>query len=418
MHYLTKKAALSAALVGASFAGTAQAEITFTKDVMPILQENCQTCHRPSGINLSGMVAPMSLMTYEEVRPWAKAMVKAVNEKVMPPWDASEKYHGVFRNERTLTEEEIATLNNWVAQGAKRGNPQDAPAPIKFSETGWNFGQPDLVVDFPEPFFVKDEVEDLYENITTQLTDEQLPTDRWIRSVEFKPGSDVVHHIIGHVTSKEHAGDTSRGMIGGNAPGADQSQWPEGYGIEIKKGSAVTFAMHYHKESGPGTGKWDSSQIGFQFHEEGATVSHPVTIFPVAHGAFEIPPHAKRWKVGASHTFEEDTIVLSMLPHMHLRGTEAKYTAFYPDGTSEQLLHVPNWDFNWQTGYDYADPRTLPAGTRVEMEFWYDNSDERGAAAGFDSSEAIRFGGPTTDEMDLAWMTVAPKKAVEMPSGD
>jgi hypothetical protein len=306
-------------------------------------------------------------------------------------------------------------LTSWVGQGAPRGNPQDAPAPVQFPDTGWNFGKPDLIVDFPEPFFVKDEVQDLYQNITTKLTDEQLPTDRWIRSVEFKPGSDVVHHIIGHAAAGDAAGDTSRGMIGGNAPGADQSQFPEGYGIKLKKGSSITFALHYHKEAGPGTGRWDSSQIGLQFQPEGAKVTHPVTIFPVSHGGFEIPPHNAHWKVGASHTFEDDTIVLSMLPHMHLRGTEAKYTAFYPDGTTEVLLNVPQWDFNWQTGYDYAQKKVIPAGTRVEMEFWYDNSDARGEAVGFDSSKAIRFGGPTTDEMDLAWITVAPKKEKEIP---
>lgn len=404
-----------AGALSVAFAGGAGAEVTFTKDVLPILQENCQTCHRPSGTNLSGMIAPMSFMTYEEVRPWSKAIVKAVTEKVMPPWDASPEFHGVFRNERTLTDEEIATIAAWVQQGAKRGNPDDAPAPISFPETGWNFGEPDLVVDFPEPFFVKDEIEDLYENITTILSDEQLPEDRWIRSIEFKPGSEIVHHIIGHATSKEHAGDTTRGMLGGNAPGADQSEWPAGYGIFLPKGSAITFAMHYHKEPGPGTGRWDSSQIGMQFHPKDMKVTHPVTIFPISYGAFEIPPHHKNWKVGSSHTFEEDTVLLSMLPHMHLRGTKAKYTAFYPDGTSELLLDVPNWDFNWQTGYDLAEPKTLPAGTRVEMEFWYNNSEEQAALAGFNPNQAIRFGGPTTDEMDLAWMTVAPKAEQEFP---
>ncbi len=415
MHQAPRLAALWVALAGASFAGAASAEITFNKDVLPILQQNCQTCHRPSGTNLSGMVAPMSLMTYEEVRPWAKAMVKAVNEKVMPPWDAAEHFNGVFSNERTLTAGEIAILNDWINQGAKRGNPQDAPAPIHFADTGWNFGNPDLVVDFPEPFFVKDEVQDLYENITTKLTAAQLPADRWIRSVEFKPGSDVVHHIIGHASTGGAAGDTSRGMIGGNAPGADQAQWDDGFGMLLKKDSAITFALHYHKEAGPGTGKWDSSQIGLQFHPEGSKVTHPVTTYPIGHGGFEIPPNHAHWKVGASHTFDEDTLLLNMLPHMHLRGAAAKYTAYYPDGATELLLDVPQWDFNWQTGYNYKVHKNLPAGTRIEMEFWFNNSAERGEAAGFNSNEAIRFGGPTTDEMDLAWITVAPKKEQEIP---
>lgn len=415
---LTSTMAAAVAVLATSVSAVAEvpAKPTFTKDVLPILQENCQTCHRPAGTNLSGMIAPMSLITYQEVRPWAKAMAKAVEAKTMPPWDASEKYHGVFSNERTLTQDEIATISKWVEQRAPRGNPADAPEPMKFSETGWNFGEPDLVVDFDEPFFVPDEIQDLYENITVQLTEEQLSEDRWIRSIEFKPGSEVVHHIIGHAHAPAGVevgdGRNTRGMLGGNAPGADQTELPEGYGIKLHKGSSITFAMHYHKESGPGTGMLDSSQIGMQLHEPGADVQHPVEISTVSHGAFTIPPHYKKWKVGGARVFEEDITLLSILPHMHLRGVEAKYTAFYPDGTSEQLLHVPEWDFNWQTGYEFAVHRELPAGTRMEMEFWFDNSETQAEKGGFNPNRAISFGGPTTDEMDLAWMTFAPTNPV------
>ena len=392
------------------------AKPTFTKDILPILQENCQTCHRPAGLNLSGMIAPMSLMTYQEVRPWAKSIAKAVNAKTMPPWDASDKYDGVFHNERTLTQDEIDTISKWVEMRAPRGNPADSPEPIEFSNTGWNFGEPDLVVGFDEPFFVPDEIQDLYENITVEITEEQMSKDNWISGIEFKPGSEVVHHIIGHAHAP--AGDhdrndqNTRGMLGGNAPGADESTWPEGYGIELKKGSKITFAMHYHKESGPGTGMFDSSEIGFQFHDDDVVVEHPIEISTVSHGAFTIPPHAERWKVGGARILDEASTLLSILPHMHLRGTEARYTAFYPDGTSEELLHVPNWDFNWQTGYEFKEPKLLPAGTRMEMEFWFDNSETQAAKAGFNPNRAISFGGPTTDEMDLAWMTFAPTNPV------
>jgi mono/diheme cytochrome c family protein len=412
IHKLVATAA-AAFVVGAMPAmAEVPAKPTFTKDVLPILQENCQTCHRPAGTNLSGMIAPMSLITYQEVRPWAKAISKAVDNKQMPPWHANEKTHGVFANERTLTQDEIATIVKWVEMRAPRGNPADAPEPMEFSNTGWNFGEPDLVVDFPEPFFVPDDIQDLYKNITTEITEEQMPSDRWIRSIEFKPGSEVVHHIIGHANSKNNAGDETRGMLGGNAPGADQSEFPDGFGIQLHKGSHITFAMHYHKESGAGTGMYDSSQIGFQFHDEGAEVTHPIEISTISHGAFTIPPHHKKWKVGSSRTFHEDTLLLNMLPHMHLRGTEAIYTAFYPDGSSEQLLHVPAYDFNWQTGYDYEIMKDIPAGTRIEMEFWFDNSETQAEKGGFNPARAISFGGPTTDEMDLAWITIAPKKEV------
>ena len=386
---------------------------TFSKDILPILQENCQTCHRPSGIDLSGMIAPMSFMTYQEVRPWAKSIAKAVESKTMPPWDASEKYHGVFKNERSLTSDEIETIVSWVKQRAPRGNPKDAPEPIQFSDSGWNFGEPDLVIDFDEPFFVPDDVQDLYEKITVELTEDLLPETRWIRGTEFKMGSEVVHHIIAYANSPENSGDETRGMIGGNAPGTEQSVYPEGYGIKLDKGTHVTFALHYHKESGPGTGTFDSSQIGLLFHEKDAVVEHPLELSTVAHGAFQIPPHHERWKVGGSRTFKEGITIISILPHMHLRGTEAKYTAVYPDGTSEELLHVPAYDFNWQTGYEFEEAKKLPPGSRIEMEFWFDNSEGRAELAGINPDRAVSFGGPTTDEMDLAWMTFAPTKPVK-----
>src|SRR5690606_32955566 len=144
-------------------------------------------------------------------------------------------------------------------------------------------------------------------------------------------------------------------------------------------------------------------------------IDHPVSIYPIAHGQFEIPPHHPRWKVGASETFKEDTYLLGLMPHTHLRGTAARYTAFYPDGTVEELLDVPNYDFNWQIGYKCREMKVLPTGTRIEMELWYDNTEENAAENGFNANRAVRFGGPTTDEMDLAWITVAPKAPV---SGD
>lgn len=420
---MTTASAIAAGLLLA-VPGWSEERVTFTKDVLPILQENCQTCHRPSGANISGMIAPMSLMTYEEVRPWAKSIVRAIDSGEMPPWHASEKHAGVFRNERSMTQEEIDTINTWVEQRAPRGNPSDAPAAMEFPETGWNLGNPDLIVDFPEPYFVEDEVEDLYHNITVQLTEEQLPTDEWIKAIEFKPGSDVVHHIIGYASTRELTGaETEEGaetrdgvMLGGNAPGTEHAAYPDGFGIKLAKGSYLTFAMHYHKESGPGTGVWDSSQMGMKFAEE--EVTHPVDIGNIDHGSFEIPPGVKDWRVGGSMFFNEDTWVLSLMPHMHLRGKSAIYTAYYPDGTSEVLLDVPEYDFNWQTQYEFKEMKMLPAGTRVQMELHYDNSPEKAAAIGFNSERAVRFGGPTTDEMDLAWFTIAPVEPVKMSAAD
>lgn len=383
--------------------------VTFTKDILPILQENCQTCHRASGANLSGMVAPMSFMNYQETRPWAKAIAKVVESREMPPWKATSATHGVFKNERVLTDDEIALIGHWAKTGAKRGNPDDAPAPVEWKDTeGWSIGEPDLVIDFPEPFWVEDDVRDLYQNIEVVLTKEMLPEDRYIKGIQYKPSSEVVHHIIGYSSAPEAEtngdGDRlGRTQLGGMAPGTDPNMLPAGFGILLKAGSKITLQMHYHKEAGPGTGSWDSSQMAMVFHDE--EVSHPITIEPIAYGNFEIPPHQKAWRVGARETFEKPIIITSLMPHMHLRGSAAKYVAHYPDGTTETLLDVPQYDFNWQIDYFYKEPKYIPAGSSIEVEMHFDNSEDRASYTYIDPNRAVKFGGPTTDEMDLMWMT-------------
>jgi mono/diheme cytochrome c family protein len=408
--------ALALGFAGVASAADSGAQVTFTKDVLPILQENCQDCHRPSGKNMSGMVAPMSFMSYEEVRPWAKAIARVVVEKKMPPWHASEAQHGIYRNERVLSPEEITTLTSWVAQNAPRGNPQDAPAPIQYRE-GWYMGEPDLIVKFPEPFFVKDEVVDLYQDISVTMTRDMIPEDNWIKKMEFQPGSEVVHHIIAYASKKGEQGQMMRRVhLGGLAPGTDPADYPEGYGKSLPMDSVITFQMHYHKESGPGTGRYDDSVMALQFHDE--PVEHQVTTSPIAHGNFEIPPYHKDWKVGGARTFGEDIDLLALMPHTHLRGCYAKYTAFYPDGTTELLLEVPKYDFNWQTNYSFKEIKKIPAGTRIEWEVHYDNSKENGELNGFNPAEAVRFGQPTTDEMDLGWMSYSPSKGGAAASDD
>ena len=209
MKGLAKVALLGAvALVvaGTMPAFAADERITFTKDILPILQENCQDCHRPAGKNMSGMIAPMSLMTYQEVRPWAKAIARVSTSREMPPWDAAPQHHGEFSNENTLTEAQIATIVAWVEQRAPRGNPTDAPEPKVFPE-GWSMGEPDIVMSFPEPFFVEDDVQDLYHNVTFTIPEDKVSEDKWIKAIEFQPGSEVVHHIIAYVSDPEAYAD-------------------------------------------------------------------------------------------------------------------------------------------------------------------------------------------------------------------
>ncbi|MFP6583411.1 MAG: alkyl hydroperoxide reductase [Candidatus Hydrogenedentota bacterium] len=375
------------------FAASAAEKVTFTKDVLPILQENCQICHRPEGANLGGMVAPMAFTTYQEVRPWAKAIAKAVSNRDMPPWDATAEFHGVFENERTISQAAIDTIVAWAEQGAARGSLADAPEPLKFPDTdGWQIGEPDLVVSMPERYFVEDDVEDLYVTFQTDVTEEMLSEDRWLKAIEFRPGSSVVHHII------------SDGL-GGIAPGNDPSVMREGFSSMMRAGTKVNWQMHYHKEPGPGTGVWDQSRVGLNFYPKDFQPEHQIHGNVMGKMDFRIPAGKARHTETVSTTFKDDIMLLSYTPHMHLRGVAAKYTATYPDGSQEVVLDVPQYDFNWQTSYKYAEPKILPKGTSLEVAMTWDNSPENETNP--DPTQTVTFGQPTTDEMMFGFVSYA-----------
>jgi hypothetical protein len=201
--------------------------------------------------------------------------------------------------------------------------------------------------------------------------------------------------------------------IGGLAPGAEPRLMQEGYGVLLRKGSELRVSMHYHKEAGPGTGVYDQTKMGFFFYPKGAEVK-PVNIAPIGNMDFEIPPGQGKWVVGMAQTFERPITILNYLPHMHLRGAAAEYTAFYPDGRSEVLLSVPRYDYNWQLAYEYPVPRTLPAGTRIEVKMVFDNSTNN--LSNPDPAKAIRFGLETTAEMALGWMYWAEETGTQTSS--
>jgi hypothetical protein len=400
---------------------------TFYRDVLPLLQENCQECHRAAGTNYGGLVAPMALTTYEETRPWAKAIVRQVESGEMPPWDADRRHHGVFANERSLDESEIATLVRWAASGAPAGDPAAAPPPKVFAnQDGWMIGEPDLVLPMPQPFTVGDDVADLYTAFYVDLDDSQLPEDMWITGFQCKPGSAIVHHFNAHILAPvdgklpafggfpkegELAPPGAGQYIGGTASGTDANVFPEGFGLLLKKGSRVTFDVHYHKEPGPGTAVTDLSHIGFKLTSTppkrqlgtGAAGRGPLAVYTIA-----IPPGATDYKLGpVSRTFPNAVDIFALMPHMHMRGSAATFEAFYPDGTSEVLLHVPRYDFGWQTVYRYRVLKRIPAGTRIEFTAWYENTEERGARFGFDPEQTVTFGPESTDEMMMGFVSAA-----------
>ena len=324
----------------------------------------------------------------------------------MPPWHATEKFHGIFRNERSLTQDEIDTIVRWVANGAPKGDAADAPEPLVFRDSKWWLGEPDMIVKLPEPLWVGDEVVDWQPNVCIELTDDVFPENRYLRAVECRPGSDVVHHVVINTTDPGGAGDeisrVAGKLIGGLAPGDEPSMAHDGFGTLLRKGTTLRVNMHYNKEAGPGTGVYDQTEIGFYFWPKDQLVRE-VNNAPIGLFDFEIPPGQKDWLVGMARTFDRPFSVLSLLPHMHVRGTAAEFVAYYPDGTREQLLDVPRYDYNWQTSYEHPEPRQFPAGTRIEVKMRFDNSTNNESNP--DPETAIRFGLTTTaDEMALGFM--------------
>lgn len=391
---------------------------TFHRDVLPILQERCQVCHREGGNDIAGMVAPMAFASYQEVRPWAKAISRVVTSRVMPPWDATDVTLGQFSNERVMTDEERAIVARWVATGAVPGDPSDAPEPKVFAEKkGWLLGEPDLVVSLPEPYWVADDIQDDQPRINFTITAEMLPEPRWIRGIEIKPDSRNVHHAVARALAPAWGDRPAEQFSAGSiAAGEDPIVYPEGFGNLLRPGTEISISMHYFKEVGPGTGFYDRSSIGFFFHPKDDEVKYTVARGGIGTWGWEIPPGHPQWRVGSSQIYDRDTVLISLHPHMHFRGASMKYTAFYPDGTAEVLLDVPEYDYAWQTQYTYAAPKYLPRGTRVEVIATYDNSERRKERYPvIDIGRAVDFGARSVDEMYIPFIEWAEIDEADAP---
>ncbi|HIF05790.1 MAG TPA: hypothetical protein EYQ64_02235 [Gemmatimonadetes bacterium] len=375
-------------------AAATDAAPTFYADVLPILQQNCQTCHREAGTNMGGMIAPWPLVTYEDAAPRARRMASAVQVGRMPPWSAAAWHKGTFENERVLEEEEKATLLAWAEEGAPAGNHDDAPPTPAFlmaemnSDLEWTLGEPDLILSFDQEYCLDDDLRDIYVDIPLHLSAEQLPQDRWIKSVEYRNGP-AVHHIVGGV--------------GGLVPGAAPRVYEDGYGRLLRAGPRdINFNMHYNKTPGPGTAVCSNVKVGITFKEPGDVIRHVtggngLFIRPIA-----IPAGASSYSASREYVFEEDVEILSFMPHMHLRGKAAQYEITYPDGRHETLLHVPNYAFNWQHTYRFAEPPFVPEGSTLRFTLWWDNSENNPNNP--DPTADVRWGRPTHAEMSQGYM--------------
>jgi hypothetical protein len=401
------------AICGAQNAGVST-KPTFYKDVLPILQDHCQACHR------SGEVAPMPLLTYEQTRPWAGAMAHAAEMKMMPPWFVDPRF-GHFSNDASLTPQQTATISRWAKSGAPAGDPQDAPIPRKWTE-GWNLPQPDLVVKMPKPVLIpaSGEIEYTYEIVPTHFAE-----DRWVQMSEFRPGSPAhVHHAVVYIrppdsawlrhasvgapftastltdpVERRQAHETTSDLLLVYAPGSSPDQWPDRMAKFVPAGSDLVFQMHYTTN---GTVDQDQTSIGLIFAK--APPKQRVITLQLNNHALIIPPGADDFRVEVQGTLPHDATLLSLFPHMHLRGKRFEYDIVRDDGTVEVLLRV-NYHFHWQLSYRLAEPRMLKAGTKLRAIAWYDNS--KNNPHNPDPDKTVTWGDQTSDEMMVGFFDVA-----------
>jgi hypothetical protein len=395
-----------------AFAAT---ETTFHKDVEPILQKACQECHRP------GEIGPMPLLTFDQVRPWAKGMKTAVLKGTMPPWPADSHY-GKFSNDRSLTKAEIDTLVAWVDGGTKEGNKADAPKPRTWVE-GWNISKPDAVVEMPTTFKMpaSGEVEYQYIVVATGFTE-----DKWISQVEIRPSNrTVVHHAVifirepGNPWMKEatpgvpfvptvkSAGQRFGNTQGGGSdvlsiytPGMVPDIWKPGQAKQIKAGSDIVFQMHYTASGKAGE---DHTRIGLVFAKE--PPKERIITVAALNNTFAIPPGDANYKVEAVAPILNNMTMISLFPHLHLRGKAFQYDVIYPTGETETILKVNNWSLNWQLDYKLAKPIQLQPGAKVKATAWWDNSTNNPANP--DATKEVKWGEQSWEEMCIGFFDVA-----------
>ncbi|MFP5263617.1 MAG: c-type cytochrome [Blastocatellia bacterium] len=379
---------------GSAHTGT-PAPVTFTKDVAPILYKSCAPCHR------AGEVAPMSLITYRDARPWAKSIREKVLSGAMPPWHADPRY-GDFKNDRRLSQKEISTIVAWVDGGAKEGDARDLPPAPRFAE-GWQIGKPDAVLSMSEAYEVPAEgvVKYQYFFIPTNFTE-----DRWVQAAEVRPGNAaVVHHVIVFVVGpdaiKRRLGLLNReggiDALVGTAPGEQPMILPDGVGKLVKAGSVLALQMHYTPN---GVAQKDRTSVGLLFSKK--PVRQAMAGGAAMNRWFTIPPGVESQEVRSNYTFKEDSHILNLMPHMHLRGKDFEYRLIYPDGTSKVILSVPRYDFNWQTRYEMRDPIAAPKGSRLECVAHFDNSAKNRWNP--DPTATVRWGQQTWEEMMIGFV--------------
>ncbi|HEY4308753.1 MAG TPA: redoxin domain-containing protein [Pirellulales bacterium] len=423
-----------------------KSDVTYSQQIARIFQNRCQECHR------EGQIAPFAMTSYDEVAGWGEMIAETVREQRMPPWHANPA-HGVFANDARLSDEEKAQIFAWVENGCPEGNPADLPEPKQFAE-GWLMPrEPDQIVYMTdEAVSIKAEGVEAYRHY---VVDPKFTEDKWVKMVECMPGNrQVVHHIIvfvqppsarpaglggraagrggetateGHANanvSRDEDGGVQRGegaraagrrrgrpladndisgfgFLAGFAPGTRPVVAPDGVARKIPAGSKLVFQMHY---TPCGSEQMDRSAVGLMFMDK-KDVTHQMSTTNVSYHQLQIPAGEPNYTVEADKTFTRDTLVMSLFPHMHIRGKSFRYEVTYPDGKHEVLLDVPRYDFNWQNSFILSEPKMIPKGTQLLCTASYDNSSENPFNP--DPTKTIAWGPQTWDEMMIGWYDVS-----------
>jgi mono/diheme cytochrome c family protein len=381
---------------------------TYGKDIAPILNNHCASCHRP------GQVAPFSLLTYSDAAKRASLIEYMTQNRLMPPWKPVPGY-GDFNDANYLSDAELQAIRNWAEANAPKGNAADLPTPPHFPD-GWQLGPPDLVLKMPQPFQIPAEGEDIYQCFVLPLN---LPKGANVAAVEIHPGNrKVLHHTILYLNSDGRArekdketddpgyrcfggpGVKSAGSLGGWVPGSRPHILPIGTAASVPPGADLIMQNHYHPSGKPET---DQSEIGIYFAK--GPVEKTVYSLPMVHRDLVIPAGDPNYQVTSTFVTPIDIEVMAIAPHMHLLGREMKVTATLPDGQVKPMIWIKDWDFNWQGQYQFRSPMILPKGTKIELRATYDNSPDNPKNPN-SPPKVVHWGENTTDEMCFAFIQV------------
>ena len=411
--------------------------VNFAEHIAPIVFHSCAPCHRP------GEAAPFSLLSYEDVQKRGKLIASVTGSRYMPPWHADSQM-GSFRDDRRLTDGQIATINRWVQGGMPAGDLRKMPEAPKFTP-GWQLGTPDLVVRMEQVFEVPADGPDVFRNFAVKLN---LKEDKWIKAIEFRPAANASHHALffmdltGQAVQLDEADprpgfagmnflasslagqrlgqrggalrDRAAAGLGGWAVGGSPRELPEGLARRLAKDADLVLQMHFHP-----TGKIEREQatLGFYFADAPPKRTLAALQLPPLFGALagiDIPPGDKRFIIKDSFILPVDVEVIGAGAHAHYLAKEMRMNAVLPDGSKKDLMRIPDWDFNWQERYYFREPLRLPKGTRLEVEIAYDNSSQNPSNPN-SPPRRVTFGQQSTDEMGSMSIEIVPVRERDLP---